>query len=235
MSVYSKSQQNRLKKQAAHAAVEFIKSGNVIGLGTGSTTRFAILELAERLQSKKLQKIVGIASSKKTERLAQKLGIPLVDFESHPHIDLVIDGADEVDPDLNLIKGGGAAMLREKVLAQASSCNVIILDDSKVSARLGLKSDLPVEVLPFAWPAEMEYIKLLGGKPELRRKADGKILKTDQGNYILDCRFEEMENPEQLEFQLNQRAGIIAHGLFIGLTTDVIIAGTNGCKHLIKK
>ena len=231
----SKKEQDALKKSAAINAVEFIRSGSVVGLGSGSTTQFATIELAERLQNKNLKDIVGVPSSKKTEQLARRLGIPLTDLQTHPHVDIVIDGADEVDPDLNLIKGGGGALLREKILAQASSRNIIIVDESKVSSKIGSKFSVPVEVLPFAWYTESVFLSLLGAHPVLRMKDADHVFKTDQNNYILDCRFSEIDNPIYLDQQLNQRAGIIAHGIFIGLATDVLIAGRDGNKHLIKR
>jgi len=207
----------------------------VIGLGSGSTTHFAIEELARRLQNKDLTDIFGIPSSRKTEKLARRLGIPLTDLETHPRVDLVIDGADEVDPDLNLIKGGGGALLREKILAQASTRIIIIVDDSKISSKIGSKFAVPIEVLPFAWYTESVFLSLLGANPVLRRKNADRVYKTDQDNYILDCHFSEIDNPEELDHQLNHRAGIIEHGLFIGLATDVLIASKEGTKHLIKR
>jgi ribose 5-phosphate isomerase A len=170
MEKYLKKEQNKLKKAAAINAVNAIRSGIVIGLGSGTTARFATEELAKRLNDKDLKNVIGIPSSKKTEKLARRLGIPLTDLKSNPRIDLVIDGADEVDANLNLIKGGGGALLREKILAQASSRNIIIVDDSKVSSKIGSKFAVPVEVLPFAWNTESAFISLLGAKPVLRMK-----------------------------------------------------------------
>jgi len=158
--------QDELKQQAAAFAVDFVESGMVVGLGTGSTTHFALLRLAELIRSGRLRGIVGIPSSLRTESAAREFGIPLTDFEAHPLIDITIDGADEVDPELNLIKGGGGALLREKVLAQATRRNVIIVDESKLAPRLGTKWALPVEVVPFARPSEERFLASMG--PPLR-------------------------------------------------------------------
>lgn len=223
-----------LKQKAAECAVEFVQSGMVLGLGTGSTTRFALEFVGHGLRSGRFKDIVGIPSSLQTERLARKLGIPLGSLEQHPEIDLTIDGADEVDPELNLIKGGGGALLREKILAQASHRNIIVVDDSKISQRLGTQWPVPVEVIPFAWNVEANYLTFLGATVARREKNDGCIFTTDQRNYILDCNFGPIPKPHQLAAQASQRAGIVEHGLFLGLTTDVIVAGKDGIRHLAR-
>jgi ribose 5-phosphate isomerase A len=226
--------QDELKQQAAAFAVDFVESGMVVGLGTGSTTHFALLRLAELIRSGRLRGIVGIPSSLRTESAAREFGIPLTDFEAHPLIDITIDGADEVDPELNLIKGGGGALLREKVLAQATRRNVIIVDESKLAPRLGTKWALPVEVVPFARPSEERFLASMGAAVTLRSK-DGRPVTTDQGNLLLDAAFGPMENPAAIAEQLNGRAGIVEHGLFLGLTRDVIVAGTEGIRHLTRR
>jgi ribose 5-phosphate isomerase A len=226
--------QDELKQQAAAVAVDFIASGMVVGLGTGSTTHFALLRLAELIRSGRLREIVGIPSSLRTETAARELGIPLTDFERHPQIDITIDGADEVDPGLDLIKGGGGALLREKVLAQATRRNVIIVDESKLAPRLGTKWALPVEVVPFARPAVERFIAAMGAAVALRMK-DGRPVTTDQGNLLLDAAFGPMENPAAIAGQLNGRAGIVEHGLFLGLASDVIVAGKEGLQHLTRR
>jgi ribose 5-phosphate isomerase A len=226
--------QDELKQQAAAVAVDFVASGMVVGLGTGSTTHFALLRLAELIRSGRLREIVGIPSSLRTESAARELGIPLTDFERHPQIDITIDGADEVDPELDLIKGGGGALLREKVLAQATRRNVIIVDESKLAPRLGTKWALPVEVVPFARPAEERFIATMGAAVALRMK-DGRPVTTDQGNLLLDAAFGPMENPAAIAGQLNGRAGIVEHGLFLGLASDVIVAGKEGLRHLTRR
>lgn len=226
--------QDELKRKAAVIAVGFVEPGMVVGLGTGSTTQFALERLGERIRSGGLRDIAGIPSSLRTEQAARELGIPLTDFETHPLIDVTIDGADEVDPDLNLIKGGGGALLREKVLAQATRRNIIIVDESKLAPRLGTKWALPVEVVPFARPAEERFLASIGAAVKLRSK-DGRPVTTDQGNLLLDAAFGPMENPAAIAEKLNGRAGIVEHGLFIGLAHDVIVAGREGVRHLNRR
>lgn len=226
------SEQDQMKKQAALRAVDMIESGMVVGLGTGSTVRFALEGLGQKIKSGELNDIVGISSSDQTEKLAKELGIPLTTYEEHIEIELTIDGADEVDPQLNLIKGGGGALLREKILAQASRRNIIMVDESKLSVQLGTLFSLPVEVLSLAWPVEAKYIESLGAKVELRKSSDGNPYTTDQGNFILDCRFGPIAHPERLAGRLNRRAAVMEHGLFLGLATDVIVAGKEGIRHL---
>jgi ribose 5-phosphate isomerase A len=223
--------QDALKQKAALFACEFIEPGMVVGLGTGSTTQFAIERLGEMIRDGRLYNIVGIPSSLMTEHAARHLGIPLSDFDTHPVIDVTIDGADEVDFELNLIKGGGGALLREKVLAQASRRNIIIVDESKLAARLGTKWALPIEVLPFARASEERFIASMGAEVRLRFK-NGRPVATDQGNLLIDAAFGPMEDPAALAEKLNDRAGIVEHGLFLGLAHDVIVAGTDGIRHL---
>jgi ribose 5-phosphate isomerase A len=223
--------QDELKKQAAVYAADMIASGMVVGLGTGSTTHFALERIGERIRSGRLRDIVGIPSSKRTEKAAHALGIPLTDFDAHPVIDLTIDGADEVDDRLDLIKGGGGALLREKVIAQASRRNVIIVDASKLAPRLGTKWALPVEVVPFARAAEERFLAALGARVTLRMK-DGQPVKTDQDNLLLDAAFGPMEDPAAVASALDGRAGIVEHGLFLDLAHDVIVAAADGIRHL---
>lgn len=225
-------EQDKLKKQAALSAVDMITSCMVVGLGTGSTVRFALEELGQKLKSSQLSDIVGIPSSVQTEKLAKDLGIPLTTYEKHGKVDLTVDGADEVDLQLNLIKGGGGALLQEKILAQASQRNIIMVDESKLSVQLGTLFSVPVEVLSLAWTLEAKYIESLGAKVDLRKSSDGNPYTTDQGNFILDCRFGPIADPEKLADQLNQRAAVMEHGLFLGLATDVIVAGKEGVRHL---
>jgi ribose 5-phosphate isomerase A len=226
--------QDELKQKAAVIAVGFVEPGMVVGLGTGSTTQFALERLGERLRSGGLRDVVGIPSSLRTEKAARELGIPLTDLEAHPLIDVTIDGADEVDPELNLIKGGGGALLREKVLAQATRRNIIIVDESKLAPRLGTKWALPVEVVPFARPAEERFLASLGAAVRLRSQ-DGRPVTTDQGNLLLDAAFGPMDNPAAIAEKLNGRAGIVEHGLFIDLAHDVIVAGKEGIRHLKRR
>jgi len=227
--------QEQLKQKAAHYAVGFIKSGMVVGLGTGSTAAYAVQQIAKRLRTGDLKNIVGIPTSIRTEQLARELNIPLCGFDAQPEIDLTIDGADEVDADLNLIKGGGGALLREKVVAQASRRNIIVVDESKLSPRLGTRWALPVEIIPFAANPEENFLRSLGASVVLRLDGQGQPYKTDQHNYILDANFGEMADPDRLAAKLNERAGIVEHGLFLGLAGDVIVAAQDEIRHLKRR
>ncbi len=220
-----------LKKQAGEFAVNFIQSGMIVGLGEGSTAIWAIRKIAQELQNGTLQNILGIPCSKNVERIAQVLGIPLTTLDTHPVIDLTIDGADEVDPQFNLIKGGGGALLREKIVAQATQREVIVVDENKLSKLLGTVWAVPIEVLPFGWPSQRRFLESLGGAVSVRQRDDADYL-TDQGNLILDTRFGPIADPTKLAAQLSERAGIVEHGLFIGLTRDLIVASVEGVKHL---
>lgn len=212
--------------------MDFIESGMVVGLGTGSTANFAIERIGEKIQSGELQGIVGIPTSERTTNLARKLNIPLTDLEAQPAIDLTIDGADEVDPDLNLIKGGGGALLIEKIIAQASRRNIIIVDESKLSSQLGTKWALPIEVVPFAHRAEQIFLESIGGSASLRVDESKAPYLTNRNNYILDTDFGPISDPGGLVAHLNQRAGIVEHGLFLALATDVIVAAAKEIRHL---
>ena len=225
---------SRLKQQAAKAAVELVESGMVVGLGHGSTAAFVVRRIAKLIRDGRLRNIHGVACSRQVENEAKRLGIPLTTLDEQPTVDLTIDGADEVDTDLNLIKGGGGAMLREKIVAQASRREIIVVDESKLSRSLGTHSPVPVEVVPFGWQVQVAYLKSLGARPNLRQIGDGAHFETDQGNLILDCRFDPIQDPTQLAARLNERAGIVEHGLFLGLATDVIVAGRKGIRHLVK-
>jgi ribose 5-phosphate isomerase A len=223
------------KKQAAEKAVEEIESGMVVGLGTGSTVFYAIHKLAEEIKTGKLTDIVTIASSLQTEKLAIELGIPLITFHEKQSIDLTIDGADEVDVYLNLIKGGGAAHLREKILIQASNRFIAVVDESKISKKLGEKWAVPLEVVKFAYPVVESFIDSINGVPSLRSFDNGKPVMTDEGNYIIDANFGIIQNPFELADKLENKAGIVEHGLFLHLTSKVIVAGKDGIKVLVKK
>lgn len=225
----------RYKQQAAERGAEFVQSGMVVGLGTGSTAILAIRRIAQLLRDRKLKDIVGVATSKAIWEEARRLGIPMM-AEEMPHaIDVTIDGADEVDANLNLIKGGGGALLREKIVAQASRRVIIVADESKLSPQLGTRHAVPVEVLSFGWRSQFRYIESLGAKAEVRLHADGSPLVTDSGNMILDCNFGPLANPADLAANLKARAGILEHGLFLGLATDVIVAGKEGIRHIIRR
>lgn len=221
-----------LKRRAADAAVEQVQSGMVLGLGSGTTVSHALQSLAEMLRAGKLDGICGVPSSIQTEKRAKELGIPLTSLDRHPVLDLTIDGADEVDPDLNLIKGGGGALLREKVLAQASRRTVIIVDQGKLSPRLGSHWPLPVEVIHFAVKSIKNYLTSIGASVESRQTSQGKLFRTDQNNVILDANFGPIENAQELSVKLAERAGIVAHGLFLDLADEVIVAEEHAVRHL---
>ena len=212
------------KEAAGRAAAKLVRDGDVVGLGTGSTAYFAIIALGERV--KEGLKIVGIPTSSQTADLARAVGIPLTTLDEHPEIDITIDGADEVDPKLNLIKGGGGALLREKVVASASKKMVVVADSSKVVSVLG-KFPLPVEVISFARTVVEKKITALGASIKLRMKRDGSTYITDNGNEILDCSFGKIEDPPSLARELGDIPGIVEHGLFIALAS-VAFVGKGG-------
>jgi ribose 5-phosphate isomerase A len=222
------------QRRAAEHAITFVESGMVLGLGTGSTAQFAVRELAEQLRAGRLRDVVGIPSSRSTETLARQLGVPLTNLDERARIDLTIDGADEVDDELNLIKGAGGALLREKILAQASAREIIVVDDTKLSPTLGTRRAVPVEVITFGWRAQQRYLEALGAKVSLRLAGDGRPYETDQGNMILDCQFGPILRPPELAAQIRARAGIVEHGLFLGLVTDLISAGEAGVRHVTR-
>jgi len=218
------------KRAAAEYAVTFVRSGMRVGLGTGSTARIATQRLAELVRLGELTDIVGAATSQATRAEALQLGLTLMDDALPEDLDLTIDGADEIDPDLNLIKGGGGALLREKIVAQASRRLVVVVDESKLSPRLGTSFFVPVEVLPFGWRTQERYLTSLGATVTLRQAQQPFL--TDQGNYILDCQFGPLADSKGLAIALQARAGMVEHGLFLGLATDVIVAGAQGVRHL---
>ncbi|MDD1767184.1 MAG: ribose-5-phosphate isomerase RpiA [Methanomassiliicoccales archaeon] len=212
------------KKRAALKAVEWVKDGMIIGLGTGSTSYYAIEAIGKLV--KEGHDLVGVPTSRNTESLAIEFGIPLVSLENIGHIDLTIDGADEVDPKIRLIKGMGGALLREKIVASISSTEIIAIDDTKLVQVLGTKSPLPVEVVPFGHRRTKDAIEKFGCKAILRG-GDSPFV-TDSGNYIYDCRFTRIENPEELEKMLNLTPGVVENGLFIDLATRVVIGTKDG-------
>jgi len=208
------------KQRSAEAACEYVKDGMIVGLGTGSTAEFAVKKIGELVRNG--LSIRGIPTSNSTKILAESEGIPLIDFSETMFIDLTIDGADEIDANLNMIKGGGAALLREKIVASASREEIIIVSVSKLVQQLGA-FPLPVEVIPFGWQVVFNQLESLQGNPELRLK-QGQPSVTDQGNFIVDCHFRKIENPEQLEQHLNMIPGVVENGLFINLCTRMIMA-----------
>jgi ribose 5-phosphate isomerase A len=212
------------KQTAARAAVQLVEAGNIVGLGSGSTATYAIRFLAERVSAG--LKVVGIPTSQKTKDLAEQLGIPLTTLEEHPRIDIDIDGADEIDPQLNLIKGGGGAFLREKIIASVSRRFIVIADSAKQVKRLG-KFPLPVEVVPFAQSLIKARIEALGARVSLRNYAYGNPYVTDEGHHILDCVFGEISDPPNLAEKLRCTPGVVEHGLFIGMA-EMALVGKDG-------
>lgn len=222
----------KLKQQAAEYAVSnFVQSGMLVGLGFGSTAIFALRKLSQLIAEGTLSEITAIPCALSTEQEAKRLSIPLVDFSTDTRIDVTIDGADEVDPTLNVIKGGGGALLREKIVAQSSRREVIVVDHTKLSETLGTQWAVPIEVTAFGWKTQAGFLETLGGKPVLRKTASDQTFITDQGNYILDTHFGPIENPAELAFTLKQRTGIVEHGLFIDLATDLVVAAPDGITH----
>jgi ribose 5-phosphate isomerase A len=224
-----------LKQAAAEYAVRYVESGMTVGLGTGSTAIFAIRHIGTLLQSGKLKNIVGFATSRASWDAAVELKIPMLTEDLPKPIDVTIDGADEVDPQLNLIKGGGGALLREKLVAQATAREIIVVDESKLSPRLGTLHVLPIEVLPFGWRSQSRFLESLGARFIVRQAADGKEYRTDQGNMILDCDFGPIANPTELAIKLKARAGIVEHGLFLNLTHSVVVGSASGVRELTLK
>ncbi len=224
-------QLERQKRAAAEYAVTLVQSGMVVGLGAGSTAAFAVQAVAARLQHGELRDIAGVPCSGEVEAVARRLGIPLTTLEECHTIDLTIDGADEVDPDLNLIKGGGGALLHEKIVAQASRREIIVADSSKSSPRLGTHQPVPLEVVPFGWSSQRGFVERLGARVSLRQTPGGQPFRTDQGNFILDCAFGPIANTTALARELDVRTGIVEHGLFLGLGTDLLWATDQGVKH----
>jgi ribose 5-phosphate isomerase A len=213
------------KQRAAEAALSYVKSGMVLGLGTGSTADFFLKALAAAIKDGRLQNIKGVPTSRQSERRSQHLGIPLATLAQCPHPDVTIDGADEVDPQVDLIKGLGGALLREKIVAQNSAKLVIIADASKAVNKLGSKSMLPVEVAQFGYEIQESFFKSIGATAALRRDADGAVFVTDNGNYIYDCRFPDgIADAAALERTLKSRAGVVETGLFLNIASVAIIA-----------
>jgi ribose 5-phosphate isomerase A len=219
-----------LKRLAGEKAVEFVESGMRVGLGTGSTARHAVDVIAERLKAGTLADIVGVPTSRATEERARGHGIPLADLNEIRRLDVTIDGADEIDPSLDLIKGHGGALLWEKMVASASDRMVIVADDTKIVQRLGSRMSLPVEVIPFGWQTHERFLAGLGCRAGLRYR-DGEPVVTDGGHYLLDCTFEGgMEDPARIATVLKARTGIVETGLFIGMATAAVVASAAGVR-----
>lgn len=224
--------QNQWKKAAAEAAAALVTSGMVVGLGTGSTAAFVVSELGRRVEAEGLQ-IVGIPTSERTAEQARGLKIPLTTFAERQHIDLTIDGADEVEREsLHLVKGLGGALLREKIVAAASTRMVVIADETKLVDHLGMRTAVPVEIVPFGWEVTRERLKELGSMPKLRTGADGKPYVTDGGHYILDCAFGRIDKPKELARRIDHTVGVVEHGLFLDFAWKVFVGGKDGVKIL---
>jgi len=222
---------SEIKRIVGDEIVKYIKDGMKVGLGSGSTMYYAVKKLGERVKEEGLN-IEGIPTSIKTAEWAKEFGVPLTDFSKVQELDLAIDGADEVDPNLQIIKGGGGALFREKVVAASAKEFYVIVDDSKIVYHLGAFA-LPVEVVPFGYEVTKSKIAELGVKPVLREK-DGEVFITDNGNYILDCDFQKIEEPEKLCEQLISIVGVVETGLFTYMTDKVLI-GKDGNVEVMDK
>jgi ribose 5-phosphate isomerase A len=225
-----------MKQEVGKAAAALVQSGMIVGLGTGSTTAYAIEYLGSRLKSGEIKDIQGIPTSFQAEVLAKKYGIPLTTLDAVDHIDIAIDGADEVDPQKNLIKGGGAAHTREKVVDALANQFVVVVDGNKLVDRLGSTFLLPVEVIPMAMTPVMRAIEKLGGKPELRMgvKKAGPVI-TDQGNMVIDVKFDSIDNPAELEKTLNNIPGVLENGLFVGVADKVLIGEVKDGQPIVRE
>jgi ribose 5-phosphate isomerase A len=219
-----------MKRAAAARAVAEVQDGMILGLGSGSTAAMAVELLAARVAAG--LRVVGIPTSERTATLARKLGVSLTSFAEHRHVDLTIDGADQVERgSLTLIKGGGGALLREKIVAAASSRMIAIVDETKVVDRLGGSFPLPVEIVQFGWQSVFDRMAALGIDPRLRMAGD-KPFVTDGGNLIADCAIAAIADPKALSAQLSSLVGVVETGLFIGLAAEVIVGGGNGVEIL---
>ncbi|WP_053218684.1 ribose-5-phosphate isomerase RpiA [Virgibacillus senegalensis] len=219
-----------LKKKAGKKAVDYIEDGMTIGLGSGSTVYWMMKQLGERI-AQGLQ-VRGVPSSVRTEAWARKFGIPLAYFSEVNRLDLAIDGADEVDPDFQLIKGGGGSLLREKLVADAAKKLIIIVDESKQVQKLG-NFPLPVEVVRFGWENTARKLSALGCNPKLR-KVEGEAFVSNNDNYILDCSFDDLSKPKEIHQRLKLTLGVVETGLFIGMTNKVIV-GRKRCVEVLER
>jgi len=226
--------QHQFKQAAAESAAALVEDGMILGLGTGSTAKLAIDVIGQRVKNG--LSVIGIPTSEGTAQQARSLGIPLSTLDEHPAIDLTIDGADEVQlGPLNLNKGRGGALLREKIVASASRQLVIMVDESKLVERLGSHFPLSVELIPFGWSVAARKLEALGAKVALRSGSDGKPYVSDGGHYIVDCAFGPIASPAKLEFELNSLVGLVEHGLFLGMASQVIVAGSDGIRVLLPR
>jgi ribose 5-phosphate isomerase A len=221
-----------LKREAAEAAIEAeVRSGMVLGLGTGSTAAWLLEGLGRRLSDGTLSEMEGVPTSERTAQRCRELGIPLIDLERRPSLDLAIDGADEIAPDLSLIKGLGGSHLREKVVARSAERFVVVADETKLVSRLGERAPVPVEVIPFARPLCERLLVATGWRPVLRDHGDGPWI-TDEGNLILDCRRDDWDDPARLAVGLHEIPGVVEHGLFLGMAAAAYVACGDGVRVL---
>ena len=224
----------RLKQDAARQALELVRDGMVLGLGTGSTTAFFIDGLAERIAKGRLNDIYAVPTSEETAMRLRQLGVPLTSLAEHIRITLAVDGADEVDPQLNLIKGLGRALLREKMVETHAERLVIIVDESKIVPRLG-RGPLPIEVIPFEAQAQVVWLESLGCRAELWHEKNGSLIVTDNYNNLIRCWFDDgITDAYALSRLLADRPGIVEHGLFLDMADQVIVAGTEGIRTLVR-
>ena len=223
-----------LKQQVAEHALQYVRTGMVLGIGSGSTARYLVYGLAERLRDGRLRDVVGVATSEATAALCRERGVPLETLAERPHLDLAIDGADEIDPSLDLIKGLGGALLREKIVAASADQFIVIADDSKLVGQLGTRAPLPVEVIEFGLPLAKQRLSDLGCAPEIRRAADGGPFRTDEGNVILDCRFAGIADATVLNAAVNGIPGVVEHGLFINMASVALVSGAGGVTTMVR-
>jgi ribose 5-phosphate isomerase A len=222
------------KALAALKAADLVQSGMVLGLGTGSTATLVVREIGRRLRDGSLRDLRGVPTSETIARVAREEGIRLSTLEETPACDLTLDGADEVDPSWNLVKGAGGSLLREKIVAQASRVEAIVVDEAKLVPRLGTRMPLPVEVVPFGWSSHLDFLRRLGGEPVLRRGKDGQPFVTDEGNFTLDVAFSGspgqagIADPQILHEVLRRRAGIVESGLFLGMASILVVGREQG-------
>jgi ribose 5-phosphate isomerase A len=224
------------KRAAGEAAVDaYVRSGMRVGLGTGSTAVWAVRRIGELLADETLQDVLGVATSSASGAEAAAVGIPLTTLDEHPYLDVTVDGADEVSPRLDLIKGGGGAHLREKIVAQASGRFVVVVDEAKLVPELGTGFAIPVEVVPMALRPEREFLEQLGARVDLRLAADGTPFVTDEGNRILDADFGPLPEPQVLLDAVRTRAGIVEVGLFLDMASVVVVAGADGQVRVLER
>jgi ribose 5-phosphate isomerase A len=222
------------KRQAAEHALQYIQSGMTLGLGSGSTATHMLYVLAEALRDGRLRDIVGVPTSDAIGALARQLGVPIATLDERPRLDLALDGADEIDPSLNLIKGLGGALLREKIVEASADRFIVLADETKLVARLGTRAPLPVEVVAFGLPLATRRLAELGGVPTLRRIADGSAFRTDEGNVILDCHFPGIADSLALNAAINAIPSVVEHGLFVGMASLALVGGPAGVATIVR-